>query len=263
LREFFFLFVEGTVPHLEGSWSRYQTKLLPPREESALYSYFKLGDLQSLQEAETGLLELLAGEDQPFDGVIAFSAGCALAAQAIVRHADERRKTNNESYQPLFKFAIFCNGLTPTRPFLLDEVDAVERYANDTALRDHIVQQIDLVAGLRQQGSPHEAEVIAEKRRADIDRVKALQTMALADGTAFLTDGKYGITRFDPCCHKISIPTLHIWDPAASKHLGRGLLELCDPRFAKEYRHGQGHEFPRGNEEIQAIVRLVRDVADV
>ena len=84
----------------------------------------------------------------------------------------------------------------------------------------------------------------------------------MADGTAFLTDGKYGITSFDPCCHKISIPTLHIWDPAASKHFGRGLLELCDTRFAKEYRHGQGHEFPRGNEEIQAIVRLVRDVAE-
>jgi hypothetical protein len=65
---------------------------------------------------------------------------------------------------------------------LLDEVDVVERHANNAALRDDTVQQIDLVAGLRQQGSPHEAEVIAEKRRADIDRVKVLQMMALPNG---------------------------------------------------------------------------------
>lgn len=213
-----------------------------------------------MQEAESGLLELLQEEDPPFDGVLAHSAGCALAAQVFLRHASQK---NSDTDPPLFKFAVFCNGLTPARTFSLDEVNVIEQHSNDTVLKEEAFQQLDLVAGLRLEGAPHAAELIAKKYLADMERVTLLKTMTLADGTSFLTDGKFGVTRFDPRCCRISIPTLHIWDPTASRHFGRGLLELCDPRLAKEYRHQQGHEFPRGYHEMQAIARLVREVADV
>ena len=213
-----------------------------------------------MQEAESGLLELLEEEDPPFDGVLAHSAGCALAAQAFLRHASEKEF---ETDRPLFKFAIFCNGLTPARTFSLGEVNVSEQHSSGTVLKEDAFQQLDLVAGLRLEGSPHAAELIAKKYLADTEQVSLLQTMTLADGTAFLTDGKFGVMRFDPRRRRISIPTLHIRDPTASRHFGRGLWELCDHRLAKEYHHQQGHDFPRGYHEMQAIARLVRDVADV
>jgi hypothetical protein len=85
LEDFCFEFVEGTEPHLEGSWSRHY-KSSPNDENTPLYSYCKVLDLKSTLETESNLLDLLLEENPPFDGVLAYSSGAALAAQVFLRH---------------------------------------------------------------------------------------------------------------------------------------------------------------------------------
>lgn len=261
LSDFDFEFVEGTVLHPEGSWSRYYpTYQSSVKDESIRYTYFKPRDFQSMWEAELSLIELLQEESPPFDGVLAYSVGCALAAQVFLRHAGQR----NKAIEPqLFKFAIFCNGLTPYRTHPLDKLDMNSLDSNDTALKEDIIQVFNSVAELRRAGAPHLKELIAQTRLSDIEWVKQLEVMMLTDGTSFLTDGKFGIARFDSRHFQLSIPTLHIRDSSEPKHFGLGLLELCDPKLVKDFHHMQGHEFPRGYHEMEAIARLVRQVADM
>ena len=60
----------------------------------------------------------------PFDGVLAFSTGAALAATLIIRESESGRGPNQHSFPPSFKCAIFLSGGIPfnTAALLRDEV---------------------------------------------------------------------------------------------------------------------------------------------
>jgi hypothetical protein len=264
LDDFSFEFVEGTVPQLEGSWSRhYQSS--PHLENTTLYSYCKMLDLGSLFEAKFNLLNLLQEEDPPFDGVLAYSSGATLAVQVFLEHESRRRSQPQQMNSlPLFKFAVFCNAVTPSRLFKLEDPEVRAEPSNDTTLKDEVIRYIDIVTGFRLKAAPHMALQIAKRRIADEEFVaKSFKVMALSDGTPFLTDGTNCMAPFD---HRdgpqLSIPTLHIRDLEEPRQLGLGMLEICDTRLAREYHHSHGHEFPRGYSEMKEIARLIRDVAD-
>lgn len=94
----------------------------------------------------------------------------------------------------------------------------------------------------------------------------SLQTRLLADGTPFLTDGVFGMTRFDPALHGtlIDIPTLHVRcaDDGDVHSTGKQLLKLCDPGQVREFHHQYGHDFPRGHVQMKKIAQLIRETAE-
>lgn len=264
LDDFSFEFVEGTVLQLEGSWSRhYQSSL--HGENTFLYSYCKMLDLGSFIEAELDLLDLLREEDPPFDGVLAYSSGAALAAQVFLRHERHRKSLPQQAnLSPLFKFAVFCNAVTPGRLFKLEDQGVGAEPSNDTMLKEEAMQFIDIISGFRMQAAPQMAPQIAKRRLMDEEVVaKSFKAMTLSDGTPFLTDGIHCVAPFDPRHGpELSIPTLHIRDLEEPRQLGLGMLEICDARLAREYHHSQGHEFPRGYSAMKEIAHLIKDVAD-
>lgn len=100
-----FHFVEGELDSLPG----------PGVEgfyEGPFFSYYKWprsihDDESSIQEAYNLLYETIE-EDGPFDGILGFSHGGALAAGFLAYHA-----THNPHDSPLFRCAVFFNSVPP------------------------------------------------------------------------------------------------------------------------------------------------------
>jgi hypothetical protein len=100
-------------------------KRVPPRE--------------TLTEAIEGVLSIIA-EDGPFDGVIGFSQGCAVASSVVAHYS------NQHPFEPqtnLFKFAVFICG---SRPFTYDGTELLDSSVHGQTIQiptAHIVGRKD------------------------------------------------------------------------------------------------------------------------
>ncbi|KAL6852093.1 serine hydrolase FSH [Trichoderma novae-zelandiae] len=255
LDDYAFDFVQGTELHTEGNWSVYTTQFsnLPQ------YAYYNPLVPSSVVEAEYHLLDLIEQEGG-FDGVLGYSGGAAFAAQAIIRHSQR------DTSEPLFRFAIFINGGTPIKAFLLSEEKIVEDAADTTALSKELQATYLRPSNMRvRKGDSREkAEKAIESRRKEI---KAVQTGMLADGRHFLTeDGKLALTRYGGAEDGalIDMPTLHIRClEEADPDLGLNLLSLCNPDLVREHHHPFGHDFPRGQDEMRKIAEKITELAEL
>ena len=83
--------------------------------------FLQYADDRSAASCKTALLDLerLVNEEGPFDGVIAFSQGAALAASLIVHKTRQLRNAPPSS--PGFRCAIFFSGGVPMDPSILSE----------------------------------------------------------------------------------------------------------------------------------------------
>ncbi|CAH0022094.1 unnamed protein product [Clonostachys rhizophaga] len=88
----------------------------PQREE--YFEYFDLNDVSSCQEAVRNLEDFIATEG-PFDGVIGFSQGAALAAAVMAQR--QRKQPLEEAANPVFKCAIFISAAVVFDPISLGE----------------------------------------------------------------------------------------------------------------------------------------------
>ena len=100
--------------------------------------------------------------------------------------------------------------------------------------------------------------------------LKSYQGKTLADGTPFISDGRYGLCRFEVAESGegeplIEIPTLHVRsleEDLEDPHHGLHLLGLCERENAREFHHAHGHDFPRGRLEMKKISGLIRELAE-
>ncbi|KAA8905058.1 DUF341 domain-containing protein [Sphaerosporella brunnea] len=97
-----FEFVEGTVPWPAAPGIQ---ALFPSHTD--FYAYYDSTSGPSILSALDLLHEYIA-EEGPFDGVVGFSQGAALAATLMIRH-DQL----NQTVEPLFRCAIFMCGAAP------------------------------------------------------------------------------------------------------------------------------------------------------
>lgn len=117
----------------------------------------------------------------------------------------------------------------------------------------------------KKDGVSEEDQVDHEKL---LSLLKQLKGGRLTDGTMFLTDGTYGLCRWDVPADGsslIDIPTLHVRSTEGQDedpHEGLHLLHLCDRSLARVFHHGYGHDFPRGRREMKQIARMIREVAE-
>ena len=243
LDDFQWEFVQGTVRHTEGNWSLYTTSF----SKLPLYAYYNPLSPASVLQTETELEDHIASEG-PFAGVLGYSGGAALAAEIIIRDAianpfslpDERP----------FRFAIFINGASPLRAFSLEDEDV----APGTFDASYLLKEAETMF-LRPSALRHKDGVSPEDQAdhaAMLSLLKSCEGKKLADGTAFISNGEYGLCRFEinegdePL---IDIPTLHVRsleEDEHDPHHGLHLLGLCDPENAAEFHHANGHDFPRG-----------------
>jgi hypothetical protein len=204
----------------------------------------------------------LIEQEGPFDGVIGYSGGAALAAQLIIR--DAKRKPWAFSHERIFRWAVFINGGTPLEAFQLNEVNLLEGVVEGSEPAKEAAAIFLRPSNIRiRKDTERHPEYDSAKLQAEI---AALQTRKLADGRLFMTDGICGVTRYDSTAQGIliDIPTLHVRCPTVENiHWGLALLKLCEPLLVREFLHNFDHDFPRGHIEMRKIAELIREIAEM
>ena len=245
-----------------GNWSLYTSSF----SDLPLYGYYNPLSAESVLEVEEKLFDLIEREG-PFDGVLGFSAGAAVAAQLICSDASKHPfKTPEE--RP-FRWAVLFGAITPLKVFKLEDEEIQEGTIEPNSEMAGVVQAA-LDEFLRPSATRERKTFHRRADMPDADAIRAevqgLETRLLADGTPFFTDGKLGMTRFDARFHGqlIDIPTLHVRCPDAEDghSTGEQTLALCDPELVTEIHHTFGHDFPRGHQLLKKISAAIRETAD-
>ncbi|KAH8802507.1 serine hydrolase FSH [Xylogone sp. PMI_703] len=239
LDDFEFEFVEGRMPHTEGNWSLHTKDFATSR----LWGYYNPFDPQDVLSAEHDILEI-AEEEGPFDGILGYSQGGTLAAQSILRHQEENPYATPDELP--FRFGIFFNSSTPGKVFKLDQE------VIDIAPKDLPINEAQMLGTV-------------QPNRVNVDKVLPVRLAQLPDGRPIVTDGTYGMVKWDSAVYGevIKVPTLHVRCPGDLKEHGEGLYNLCDRKVARQYIHAHGHDFPRGYHEMRSIAQLIRTVAEM
>jgi hypothetical protein len=183
-------------------------------------------------------------EEGPFDGVIGFSQGAAVAATIIATEAER-----NPELEP-FKFAIFFSATMPFdfsagRLHLTlngDDLTAIHQDSDGEDLKD---DNIDWLKDCRSVGVIEEVE---SRRPRLAGASKDPQSIDV-------------LLRFHPSTHgqKIHIPTVHIIglnDNMADQ--GRDLAGICDPKLAQIVTHDGGHQLPRDAGTVGKVAEAVQ-----
>jgi len=239
-----------------GNWSLHTSDF----SKLPLYTYYNPFDPLSILQTHDELLQILRTEG-PFDGVFAYSGGAALAAELLIDAAQ-----SDSTIEPLFRFAIFVNGASPIRVF---NVEDVETRFGDVDVSQTFQQAREMF--LRPSALRHKPGV-SKQDQVDHERLlkllSRLEGRMMVDGTPFLSDGMYGLCRWErnklqPAL--IEIPTLHVRSTAEDKvdpHHGKHMVELCEEHQVDEIHHEFGHDFPRGRLLTRQIADAIRELAE-
>lgn len=154
-------------------------------------------------------LETIIERDGPYDGVIGFSEGAAVAASMLLSRSND----DSSDTAPLFKIAVFFNAIAVLSP------------------KSNLGRPLDR----------HDAaEILQASNELLVDAVPSSDSRVEC-----MLDGIYAIGP-DFNSKKIPIPTLHVIgrnDPFVAR--SRGLLQLCDTPLAVSISSVAGHEIPK------------------
>lgn len=180
-------------------------------------------------------------EDGPYDGVIGFSQGAALAASLLLYHESQKEAGAGDSSRNLFKVAIFFNSVVLLSP------------CTDTG--NNIDEEI-------KQGEAIYAGLLRGQQTISFP-----EAYASPDGNEEENpDSIFGFES-DTFPHRIQVPTLHvigIQDQYAVH--SRKLVKLCRPDRAQKIEVDCGHEVPRNVAvltELAEVFELVVSMASM
>ncbi|KAF1347665.1 serine hydrolase FSH [Delphinella strobiligena] len=225
------------------------------------YSWYALPLTSELENAHEWLSNLIQ-EKGPYDGVLGFSQGCALAATFLLRlQRDEIGQASIRGRPPQqpFKFAVFICGGLPLY-YLADQ-----GYDISEAARIH-----DKESGQALQSQASYAALVehGDKRWNYIDRGKIGHSDPAPDtSSSEMPLAATFATAREVCgldCaqilpeHMIQIPTVHIYgsrDPRMASAFQ--LARFCREDVKRIFDHGGGHDLPRTTVVSQKIAGLV------
>lgn len=170
-------------------------------------------------------------EDGPYDGVIGFSQGGALAASLILTH-----QLRPFEHPKLFNFAIFISSVLPVTPSEKIGIDC-------TGYVVGYERSYPGFFGLSDQE-------LTEKTSST---------------TAHLFEPMDTTSEFESLLRsKIDIPTLHILGSKDEFHsFGRRVVNLCEERKSHVLVHDYGHEIPRSEPFIDGATGLIETVIEL
>ncbi|KAM0347522.1 hypothetical protein ACHAPZ_011287 [Fusarium culmorum] len=169
-------------------------------------------------------------EDGPYDGVIGFSQGAALAVGLLISHQHQGPTGVN-----LFKFAILFSSVLPTAPSEEIGVDCTQ----------YVVDYEKSLPEFFGLSSSEIADTASAER-------------------AYLFNHLAGDNKPNETRHTVDIPTLHVLgrkDPFFD--FGKAVIELCDSKKREVILHDGGHDVPRSQDCISKIALLMETVAEL
>ncbi|KAK4106757.1 hypothetical protein N658DRAFT_415690 [Parathielavia hyrcaniae] len=191
------------------------SKLYPP----PYLCWYERGHPQEIQAAQDYLRSII-DQDGPYDGVIAFSEGAALATSLLL--------SDEAAGEPRFTLAIFFNSVVPLVPSGSEHLGGSLR----EIVYGHQDSYLDLLLPEEQKGSATEPEK------------KAALSQALC---------------FSPkLSNRISIPTVHVIGRRdAFAESSRVVVDLCARDMAQEVFHQGGHELPRDGSVLDECAEMI------
>ena len=180
--------------------------------------------LESKIRAAQQYISDIVEEEGPFDGILGFSQGAALAASILLER--ERLGLQHRPYGLAFRFAVF---ICATRPWDVNHSRLID-VGDRTSISSYT--EFDDVASL--DGDVH-----------------GLDTSMTAIQILSQYEAKAGFS--------ISIPCVHIMggqkDPDMKE--SEGLLQLCRDDLMKVVNHDCGHTVPRSQVENERMVDCI------
>ena len=184
-------------------------------------------------------------DEGPFDGVIGFSQGAALASSLMLRRAQYT------TLEPLFQLAIFiCASL----PFNLDAPPVIVKKGPGERMR---FLDADASNGGR------------EIPQSSVGAQSIIQEFHALGFNGYLEDGAHMLRRYHPKTHQdrpiphIDVPTVNIVGKKDPYHQqGLLLAELGGTRGTVVMDHGGGHEVARDTTSVRKMTRVVQDAVE-
>jgi hypothetical protein len=236
-------------------------------------------DPQSVEKVH-GYLQSVIEEDGPYDGIIGFSEGAALAASFLLSR--EYRATLGDVVEDLeseFKVAIFFNSVKPYSPSEEIGSGAAETFQQE--LRRHSLflkgqsaerrksslsqVEIDALAERRQRVLTQRRESVIAWKNNDMPGRKASITSNADDEQDEKTQGQVWNSLFSPVfCFdpdsfpcKVQIPTLNVIGANDQfQDYSKELTKLCDQEQMEIVMLDIGHEIPRSGDELDKVAEL-------
>jgi pimeloyl-ACP methyl ester carboxylesterase len=197
--------------------------------------YYDRHDTSSIRSALDVLQDIIE-EDGPFDGVIGFSQGAALAASLLLYHQLQTPQ------KPLpFKMAIFIAGGLPLSPS--------PNIGKDITLEAQMVEKTARILLSSVEENDHRSKLGAVQ--FSTHEVESEQLPGL-DSKIFSFDPEFSVKA------SIAIPTVHIIgsnDPWAG--YSKSLVKLCRTDLAKVHFHNGAHEVPRNQISLRMCAQLI------
>jgi hypothetical protein len=223
-------------------------------------------------------LDSVIEEDGPYDGIMGFSEGAALAASYLL--SKEYRATLGDVHEypeNELKLAVFFNSVKPYSPSEDIGSDATKQFQQE--LRRHsLFLKGQSTERRRSSISREQVGALAERRQSSLlqrrDSVIAWKNSGMPSRKASTTStddeecdekaqGQVWNSLFSPVfCFdpdsfpcKIRIPTLNIIGAKDQfQDYSRELTKLCDPEQMELAVLDIGHDIPRSGEELEKIV---------
>lgn len=175
-------------------------------------------------------------EDGPYDGIIGFSEGAAVAASLLLSDETDAKMTGRD---PLFKVAIFFNGVmvfSPSSDIGNDMTMVVRKQEENLA---YFLNGID---------TPPIFDI--EEQEINSGYSSGSDELSIS-GEGVATCGNIFGFQADSCSSRISIPTLHFIgrDDQFAEH-GINLVKLCGSGMTEVLEFDVGHELPRRKADL-------------
>lgn len=254
------------------------------------YSYFdetpQNTTFETIESTRAWLSDIIT-QRGPYDLVLTFSQGAALAAGMLLLHEIESQsqahfqkearrseaiingdadRDKGRTHKPPFKSAIFICGGAPLP--LLEHIG----YTIPTATKERDLASraaLSSMAGsaaILSRGSARWTANGLDMAFPSTTKSSPYSYNHLSNGSLQLTFNKEDDIRREISGHghggvkvKISIPTVHIYGERDPRYIaGIQLSEVCEKARRKVYNHGGGHEIPRFEAVSGAIADLVR-----
>lgn len=196
-------------------------------------------------------------EDGPYDGVIGFSQGAALAASFLLCHKYiKKHSASRGNAGDPFKVAIFFNSVMLISPSESIGIDIGSRLQDQATKHDKFLRGDDSSSSTTTTSTPsstHSDEYLFEELA-----IENHGTEVWSNIFGFPPEAFYG---------RIETPTLHIIgkQDQFAEH-AHTLVELCRPDKAETILWDGGHEIPRTTavlDECAEIFELVTTMASV
>lgn len=213
--------------------------------------YHKEPSLEELQAVYELVMEVVEDEG-PFDAVLGFSQGSAMAATIMLYEAEKK------SFPQPFKMGVF---LSTTMPFDFGSGILRLQYNRDQGLR-----ATHLDAALNPVIEDMNINWLTDCRsKTVIEEFEARRPPSMLVTEA---DVKVDVLlRYHPSTHtqRLCLPTVHVigTNDSYADH-GENLFGMCDPRYATLITHDGGHQLPRNTSSVakvaSAIMRAVEQM---